>query len=345
MNKKKIILIAGISLTILIGAIIIIVLLNREKKTNEPIKDVKPQIQEKIKIVDINSNSRPYAVMINNIAVARQVQSGLSDAYMVYEIIVEGGITRFLALYKDAETAKIGSVRSARHYYLDYVLENDAIFVHWGYSEQAKQDIKTLKINNINGLVYENSYFYRDKSLNVPYEHTGFTTMELLNKGLTKLDYKAETDKGLLLDYSAKSIDLGNYESNMSAKGVTVQYSKYTKNTYEYDETEKVYKRFVNGSEHIDHGNAKQLTVKNIIVYKVKNYTIAGDDKGRQMLDNIGTGEGYYISEGKAIKIKWSKADRESKTVYTDEKGNKLKVNDGNTFIQILPLDGLLEIE
>ena len=70
---------------------------------------------QKLKIVNENSKSRPYAIMINNISVARPLQSGLQDAYIIYEIIVEGGITRYMALYMDQNTARIGTVRSASH--------------------------------------------------------------------------------------------------------------------------------------------------------------------------------------------------------------------------------------
>ena len=316
---------------------------SNESKTNEIEK--KPVEVSEVKIVDLDSKQRPYAVMINNLNEARQIQSGLSEAYLVYELIVEGGITRFLALYQDTDTPKMGSVRSARHYYLDYVLENDAIFVHWGYSNQAKSDIKTLKINNINGLTYEGVYFYRDNPLNISSEHTGFTNMELLKNATNKLGYRQETDNGFLLDYSAKSVNLDNYGNAITATNVTLKYSNYTNNQYVYDKDTKSYKRYVNNKEHIDYDKKKQLEVKNIIVYKVANYTIAGDTKGRQFLENIGSGDGYFVSEGKAIKIKWSKKERSSKTEYIFENGEKLTVNDGNTFIQIMPETGSLVIE
>ena len=82
--------------------------------------------------------------MINNLNEARPYQSGLQDAYIVYEMIVEGGITRMMALFKDQNTSRIGPVRSSRHYYLDYALENDAIYVHFGWSPQAQTDISRL---------------------------------------------------------------------------------------------------------------------------------------------------------------------------------------------------------
>ena len=91
-------------------------------------EDDKPSIIKKsttttttkvVKIVNEKTESRPFAVMINNAPAARPVQSGLQDAYIVYEIIVEGGITRYMALFLDQNTARIGSIRSSRHYFLD----------------------------------------------------------------------------------------------------------------------------------------------------------------------------------------------------------------------------------
>ena len=89
-----------------------------------------------------------------------------------------------MAIYKDADTARIGSIRSSRHYYLDYALENDAIYVHWGYSEYAMNDITKLHINNVNGLVYGNKYFWKDNTLKVATEHRAFTSMDLIQQGV-----------------------------------------------------------------------------------------------------------------------------------------------------------------
>lgn len=347
-NKKNLIIIITISILIIAlsvgGYFLILKKDNTTKNNNEIPKEKKVVEEKKVQIVDTSSKSRPYAVMINNINVARDVQSGLNDAYIIYEIIVEGGITRYLALYKDSDLNRIGSIRSARHYYLDYVLENDAIYVHWGWSPQAQEDIKNLGINNINGLTYEGRYFYREKGLNVSSEHTGFSKMELLKEATDKLNYRKETDKGLLLNYSADEVKYSD-GNKTQATNVTITYSNYITNKYEFDEETKMYKRFVNGKEQIDHNNGNQLSVKNIIIYQVNNYTIAGDSKGRQFLDNIGSGNGYYISNNEKIDIKWEKTSRDSKTIYKTLDGEELKVNDGNTFIQIVPLSGNIVVE
>ena len=94
-------------------------------------------------VYDVNSNKRPIAVMIDN-NVDNDEQVGLQDAYLTYEIIVEGGLTRIMAIYKDVDTSVIGPVRSSRHYFLDYALENDAIYAHYGWSTYAENDIKAL---------------------------------------------------------------------------------------------------------------------------------------------------------------------------------------------------------
>lgn len=294
---------------------------------------------------DVNtSDSRPFAVMINNISTARPYQSGLQDAYIIYELIAEGGITRFLALFKDQSTARIGTVRSARHYYLDYVLENDAYFVHWGWSPQAQEDISSLKINNINGLTYSTKYFWTDTSLNVSVEHTRFTSMEKLNTAVDQLGYRKKTNKDSLLKYSNDSVDLNAINGAKKADKVNIQYSKNTTTNYSYDSENKVYYRSVNNKAHVDYVTKDQYYFKNIIVYQVKNTGIDSDDKGRQELSNIGSGTGYYISEGVAVPIKWEKKSRDAQTKYTLENGEELVVNKGNTFIQIQPKGMSLDI-
>ena len=133
-------------------------------------------------------------------------------------------------------------------------------------------------------------------------------------------------------------------ENKKEAKIVEIVYSSYQTTKYVYDPENMNYKMFMGGKEHTDLITKKQYTVKNIITYQVQNSSIQSDRKGRQDLYNVGNGEGYYISNGEAIKIKWSKKDRASKTIYTLEDGSELKVNDGNTWIHIQPKGKKLNI-
>lgn len=295
--------------------------------------NITDKIVKKLKIVDENSKTRPIAVMINNNHQAWP-HAGLDDAYITYEIIAEGGITRLMAIFKDQDTSKIGSVRSARPYYLDYALENDAIFVHYGYSDDAKSDIASLGVDNINGLTTQ-SVFWRDTSLNKATEHTVFTSMEKINEYAKEQDYDRDTNKDLLLNYSVDEISLKKKDGAQKADNIYIKYSYYTNTSYEYDKEKKVYKRSMSGEAHTDAVTGKQYTVKNIIITPINNYSY--DSYGRQKLDNITSGEGYYITDGYAVPITFEKTSRSSQTVYKYKNGKEIKVNDGNTYIQITP--------
>lgn len=293
----------------------------------------KKQEIKKLKIVNEDSDERNIAVMINNHSAANP-HSGLDDAYLVYEIIVEGGLTRMMAVYKDKNTDIIGSVRSARHYFLDYALENDAIYTHFGWSEKAESDIQSLGINNINGL-YDDA-FWREK-LNLAYEHTAFTSIDKVKELAKKKKYRLTSDDELLLNYSVDEINLNNEENATVANEVSIPYSYQHTTSYVYNPDTKRYLRYMNGIEHTDRITNNQYSTKNIIIAKIKNYSI--DSYGRQNLDNIGTGEGYYITNGYSIPITWSKSSRNSKTIYKKFNGEEIKVNDGNTYIQIEPIN------
>lgn len=310
-----------------------------EKETDNKDKDslIEESKEEKSKyqIVDTTSDARPYAVMIDNVDGARP-QSGLQSAYMVYEITVEGGLTRLLALFKDANLDMVGPVRSARHYFLDYVWENDAIFVHHGWSPQAQSDIETFEVQNLNGLSNPSNMFWREKTKVSP--HNSFTNTAKMEKAATAKKYRMTSNKYQILNYSATPVDLTTYDSVKDANNISIKYSNSAKITYKYDEAKKVYLRSHNGNKHIDYLTKEQLKVKNIIILNgVTVKAIAGDTKGRINLSNVGNGSGYYITEGKAIKITWSKSGRDAKTIYRDENNQILEVNDGNTFVQLQP--------
>lgn len=289
----------------------------------------------------VSEDNRNIAVMINNHSIARKNHAGLQEAKIIYELIVEGGITRYLAIFNQSSLDRVGCVRSARHYYLDYALENDAIYIHWGGSPQAYEDIESLNINNLDGIA-SSSPFYRDKSLNVALEHTSFVD---LGKAMTYADekkkYRTSTTDSGLLKYTNESITRTDGETGTD---IAIKYSNTVTSSYKYDSENKVYNRYVNDVAHKDGVTKKQYTFKNIIIYSVKNDDITADDKGRQELYNIGTGTGKYCTEGLCYDINWSKSDRSSKTKYTYTDGSELIVNNGNTFIQIYPKSGNLTI-
>lgn len=303
----------------------------------------KIEVKKKIKIVDEDSNERPLAVMIDN-NVGYDTHAGLQDSYINYEIIVEGGYTRIMALFKDRDVSLIGPVRSSRHYFLDYALESDAIYAHYGWSTFAENDIKTLGVNNINGLTADSAY-WRDKKIAAP--HNVFTSTETLYKYAESKNYDTKTDDWKLLNYSPDEINFKGPKKDKKtgevsddprivANSLSLKYSNNQTTSYTYDSENKYYLRFMDGKQHLDKITRQQLHYKNIIIEKVENYDL--DSYGRQDLETVGDGEGYYITNGYALPITWQKANRDSKTIYKYLDDSKVVVNDGNTFIQIIPI-------
>ena len=149
-KKKRIILTTAIILLILgITATLLYFFIFKPKPPEEPETIKKPvQVEpvKTLKIVDENSNQRPLAIMIDN-NVGNNSHKGLQQAYISYEAIVEGGLTRIMVLYKDKNLNNIGPIRSSRHYFLDYALESNSIYAHFGWSPYAKNDIKELDVD------------------------------------------------------------------------------------------------------------------------------------------------------------------------------------------------------
>ena len=137
-------------------------------------------------------------------------------------------------------------------------------------------------------------------------------------------------------------IDLTNKENVQVANRVYIP-SGGGNTTYEYDKENKIYKRFVNGDANIDYETKEQYTTKNIIVQKI-NTKVASDNYYWE-LETVGSGNGYYITNGYAVPIKWSKASRTEKTKYTYLDGIEVIISDGNTFIQLQSNSQKLTIE
>ena len=312
---------------------------NTETATEENNEEIVVEVEDK-GINIFKGNERTFAIMIDNHSDAWP-QAGLQDAYMVYEIIVEGGETRLMALFKGVDVKKIGPVRSARHYFIDYVMENDAIYTHFGWSPQAQSDIASYNINNINGITESSSTFWRVKDKSSP--HNAVTSTEALLKVAKAKGYKTTSNKESVLNYVTDEVKL---EDGQGATSITIPHSTLQTVKYEYDEQNQVYKRYARKKAQTDWDTGNAITTKNIIITFCDNYTLEdSENKGRQGLRNIGTFNGYYITNGKAIKIKCIKEARNLQTKYEDLEGNEIKINDGNTWINICPTNAKVEIE
>ena len=140
---------------------------------------------------------RPVAIMINNIKKALP-QYGISEASIIFEALAEGGITRLLAVFDDlSDIPQIGTIRSARPYYLDFAESVDAIYVHIGGSPEAYSQIKSRKIDSFDLIEGKNnSMYWRDKQRisQSGYEHSVFTSGERILEKIEETGMRTERD-------------------------------------------------------------------------------------------------------------------------------------------------------
>lgn len=278
---------------------------------------------------------RPVAVMINNIEPSFP-QYGIDAADIIFEIPVEGSQTRFMALYGDyTQVPKICSVRSCRGYFPALSEGFDAVYVNWGMMDEVRAYTKTLGLTQFDGKYNEGGLFSRDtdrKAAGYALEHTGVfdgTRVDdvLIEKGLRT---DIESDKTDTAFSFAPVTDLVTPTGGACSK-VDIDFG-ITVSTFTYDEATKTYLKAHNGDAHVDGVTGNQLSFTNVLVLEAK---ITGAANGIHRDVNWHGGEGYYISNGAIQKIKWSKADEQSRLMLYDEEGNELVLNRGKSYIAV----------
>ena len=277
---------------------------------------------------------RPIAYAFNNFKTVRN-QWGISQADIVYECLVEGGITRLLGVGENFSGDRIGSTRSARHYFVSIADEYDAIYVHFGGTSYAKDKIKELGVDEIDGITgMGGNAFYRDKSIKAP--HNAFSSLKLLQKSISTYGYETQYPDGYKSHFAFYDQDTDLTGGSAADNRIGIHFSKYNDPYFEYNSEDKLYERFQFGEAHVDSLTDKQLAFKNIIIQFVKEWNI--DKKGYQTMDlTNASGEGYYITNGKRVKITWKKKEADSWMRYYDETGEELTINPGKTFIALFP--------
>lgn len=308
---------------------------------------------------EIWEKRRPLAVMIENHAESRP-QSGLSYADVVYEAVAEGGITRFMGVFYcgAAEPVTLAPVRSARTYFLPWVLEYDALYNHVGgagrcsdptVDERAKAlcQIETWKIKDMDqfGISFPTCYRNYDR-LDHPVvtEHTMVCFTDKLYKlaaerGWTNVDAKGVAwDKGFepwkFKDDAAVSERGASFSASFAAwKGYDREYGV----RWDWDPTSNAYKRWNGGVAHTDLENGTQL-IANVVIVQFAKETGPVDGHAHLLYDNVGTGPGLVWQDGKETPVTWKKASRNVRTKFYDATGKEIRFNRGRMWIELLPI-------
>ena len=291
-------------------------------------------------------NLRPVAVMLNNLKAA-QPQLGVSQADIIYEVPVEGGITRMLCLYQTVEgVGTLGSVRSARPYFIELALGHDAIYVHAGGSQEAYSDLQSWKVDHMDGVRggEDARIFWRDpdRKRDNGYEHSLVTSGEKILEYLGKGKIAAEHAGGWN-SLQAFTED-GTPADGEAAEQIKVRFSGYKTGVFDYDAATGKYLVSQYGKEHVDGGNGARVSATNVLVLKTSAAVL--DDVGRLRVETTGEGEGFFFCGGKGVPIRWSRKNRDSAFSYTLEDGRSLALGQGNSYVCIIsPKTSTVEYE
>lgn len=309
--------------------------------------------------IDPDSKERAVSVMIDNHSLARPGHEGLRAASIVHEALVEGGITRLMLVFPYQELDRVGPVRSARDYFVDYAEEYGGLYAHAGGSPQALDQLwKSDRVYSIeeDERVDGETYSIRDDQFDPPHNlfFDLFLTREFArDKGYTMQKTKKEwcfvnqkdqqsedASSSSVPQFQPLQTDVSLVELNFSHDASSSYYVQF-----QYDAEDETYRRFyyAEGREpHIDQGDKLQVAPKNLIVQIAPSYLIEGDEKERLAMNHLGEGVGYYYAEGKRQAVTWKKETPGAATRFYDETGQELCVIPGQIWIATLDNESLI---
>jgi len=284
-------------------------------------EEVKKEILDNIAVLAIVENSK-----------AARPQSGLNAADIVYETLAEGGTPRFIALFQSGDAQKVGPIRSTRSYFLDISKEYNLPFAHCGGSEEALNEIKSKSLMSMNEMTYSSTY-WRDNERKAP--HNLYTSTQKLRELVkTKNFIKTPTVK-LKFDKLYWDNDILPKASNVMLKINNLYDTNYT---YE----DGLYLKSMDGVASANKEDKLPLAFQNIVVQITSIKTQV--DGLHLNIALVGAGDGYVISNGKFVKMHWSKKNATSQTLLTDENGNDLPLSPGKTWWNIVDKSSKIDI-
>src|SRR3989338_8397635 len=204
-----------------------------------------------------NYDARPYAVMMSSDKEARPL-SGVGEADVVFEMpVVENGFTRMMAIYQCSRPKEIGSIRSSRLDFVPLALGLNAIYAHFGGEKEVLEELNNGIIDNIDGLKYDGTTYYRKNS--IPRPHNAFTNFDLLGQISSKLGYDTKEKSPVYLHENDNSI--GEVQS------VPVFNDEF-RVEWVYKKESNSYFRSRTGKAEIDKNTGKQVEAKNVVIMK-----------------------------------------------------------------------------
>jgi hypothetical protein len=296
-----------------------------EQKTQSPLDGTMAPVT--------TADRHPLAIIIENHPDARP-QSGLDKASIIYEAITEGGITRFMAVYGPYDSDKVGPVRSARTFFVDWAEEFDAFLAHVGGNLDALEKIKADQVKDLDQFRYGNQAYQRIPSGNKAKEHIMYTSTEKLYKIAQNNKWD---QRGVFDSYQFKE-ELA-LEKRSTSLTINLPFSSSSYNvSWSYDRENNLFLRKMGGVSHKDAQTGIQLKAKNICVQYMDRWpapTSIGEEGWA--MKTVGEGKAMVFMDGQKIDATWKKTSSSTRTMFYDNQQQEIKFNPGQFWIEIVP--------
>ncbi len=270
-----------------------------------------------------NSNTRPFAVMLSSDPEARPL-SGIGEADIVFEMpVTPNQVTRIMAIFQCNQPEELGSIRSSRLDFLPLALSFNTIYAHFGGEHAVLEKLNSGVIDNIDGLKYDGTVYYRKGS--IPRPHNSFTDFDSLKEISNKLGYELT---GATVKYPHEKNDksLDTIEPPVIYKGNFEVVWRYSQETNSYFRTRA-------GKEEIDKNNGKQVETKNVVLMETAWSPI---DKDYIRIKTIGSGKAVFYKNGQMIDGTWKKSGDKDKLYFYDDRGEEMLFAPGNIWVEII---------
>ena len=291
-------------------------------------------------ISDTVGNSRPIAIMVENSPDSRP-QSGLIYADMVYEVVDEGGVTRYVAIYSSYDAEIIGPVRSARIYYAEIARSFDPIYTFWGTYPECYDVIKSLDMDVLDGnsdayVQYTDSGWRDYSRIDVGEDtaHTAFMSTLKLKEDAAEYGYSLDGGQSPLR-FKIDAVD----SERGDISDITINFSNDTYRVdFEYNRENNNYLKFTGGAPHTDYETGKQIAVNNVIVM-ITNIEGPIDQYGHMAIRTTGAsdiGKAFFFMDGNKIEGTWERTSAFDPFKYKDDDGNIVLFNRGSTWVALI---------
>jgi len=261
------------------------------------------------------------AIMFDNAYDARP-QYGLDQAAVVYEALAEGNITRLMGIFDSTKSIeKIGPVRSARPYFMDWAEEYSGIYMHVGGSPDALSIIDSYNFQEIDQIGAGEIYFWRDNNLEAP--HNVFTSSaNWLRVGEIK------EINNFFVDNNWTFVD--SYKNE--GVNISIDYHGPYKVDWQYNDKLQAYLRF-QGDDKFIYNTGEQAQAANVIVQVASSKIV--DDKERRVIKTQEGGKAYVFNKLGSQEGTWEVVS--GRTLWFDDNKNPLQLVAGQTWVEVIP--------